>query len=178
VDRRLREDVTRSIPRSVDAANCVIRGVRLCGRESHNGRRYTSECFRDAVERGLYEGRSLRTNHRRRRQLEAGEDPDVADVLGVVQNVVQGPDGCPYGDLILLPSHPMTPRVLEAAQRGVGGPLRPVGGETGGPRARRPVSHRLTRHPGARTAFGTGTVKGLRIGTCSNMCRFPDPSLR
>jgi len=63
--------------------------------------------------RALYEGASVRINHQ---SDEGSSDRDAGDVLGELRNV-RSTQGGLLGDLHLLTSHPMTPRVIEAAKR-------------------------------------------------------------
>ncbi len=93
----------------VDHEAGVIRGVKICGFASRNGRRYPREVLAAAAP--LYEGRSVRANHPRK----ATDPRDVDDVLGQLRNVALRDDGL-YGDLHLLTQHPMYRRICEAAE--------------------------------------------------------------
>lgn len=75
---RLREDYSRqsATPISVDETQCIIRGLKICGLNSDNGRDYSPECLQDA--KPLYEGKPCYTNHRK-----PGEQRDFADDIGV-----------------------------------------------------------------------------------------------
>jgi hypothetical protein len=68
-------------PEAVDAAAGVIRGVKLLGFSSRNGRTYPPEVVRSGV--GLYEGAKVNVNH------PAGSDPGTPriyeDRLGVIR---------------------------------------------------------------------------------------------
>lgn len=116
---RLRPGKTRLLEREisrsgkshvVDRAAGVIKGVKVLGRRSENGREYTPECLNKAVR--MYEGVSVRINH--------PDDPDEMraseDVFGQLRNVRLADDGM-YADLHYLKSHPMARRVCEAAER-------------------------------------------------------------
>jgi len=97
----------------VDVERGVISGVRVLGLSSTNDRRYEPEAVRRAVP--LYQGIKVFVDHPPRK-----DGPNASrssnDVIGQLKNVrfVEG-KGL-YGDLHLLRSHPLTRRVLEAAQ--------------------------------------------------------------
>lgn len=95
----------------VDRAAGTIRGVKILSRESRNGRVYTPECLQRAAR--LYEGVSVRVDHPDRND---DSDRKAGDVLGRLKNVKVAHDGL-YGDLEYLRSHPLTPRLIEAAER-------------------------------------------------------------
>ena len=105
--RQLREHVTGT--GRVDRANQVIKGVKILGTESKNGRSYTPECLRKAA--GLYENAKVLCNHDH-----TDSDRAIGDVFGRLKNVTLRGDGL-YGDLHFLKSHPMSERVIEAAER-------------------------------------------------------------
>jgi hypothetical protein len=92
----------------VDRENGIIRGAKLCGLTSANGRSYPAEVFRRGVAK--YEGVHVYANHTR------GER-SIGDKLGWITNARIGPDGVPRGDLNLLTTHPDYPAIVEAAQR-------------------------------------------------------------
>lgn len=84
---------------TVDREKGVIRGVKILGLESANGRTYRTEAIRKAI--GLYEGAKVNVNH------PAGKatDPrDYRDRLGHFESVQQRSDGL-YGDLHYNPKH-------------------------------------------------------------------------
>jgi hypothetical protein len=93
----------------VDRAAGVIRGVKIIGRISANGREYTREALSKA--RGLYEGIKVNCDHPTRHNEARG----VGDRFGRLVNVREK-DGSLYGDLEYLKSHPMAERVAEAAE--------------------------------------------------------------
>lgn len=95
----------------VDKSNGLIRGVKILSSESRNGRTYTTDCLSRA--RALYEGVSVRINHQ---PGDSEADRDANDVLGRLVNVRATPKGL-YGDLEYLKSHPMSRRLVEAAER-------------------------------------------------------------
>jgi hypothetical protein len=107
---RLTERVRSDFGLRVDEQNAVLRGVRILGLKSGNGREYCPRGLAAAC--GLYEGRPCYVNHPTRER----EPRRVEDKCGWLENVRQAGDGGLTGDLHLLKSHPMTPRVLEAAR--------------------------------------------------------------
>lgn len=120
--RRLREsisDLGKAGLNRVDRDRGVIRGVKLVGmrsrnkRESKKGRAYTRGCLERA--RRLYEGVKVRVNHPKKLDQQLGEERDVDDTFGRIQNVRLEADGL-YGDLKYLKSHAMAARVCEAAE--------------------------------------------------------------
>lgn len=105
-------DVAAAPSSRVDRRRGVIRGVKVLSQKSRNGRRYTIECLKRAVP--LYEGVSVRINHPD--DKDQGADRKVDDVLGRLRKVRLGPGGI-YADLEYLQSHPVAPRICEAAER-------------------------------------------------------------
>ena len=108
--RRLHEEAGGGTPR-VDRDRGIIRGVKVLGLESQNGRRYLPAAVAKA--KGLYEGRSVRIDHPRR-----PNDPrESGDVFGWLRDVREGQGGALFADLHFLKAHPMAARVCEAAER-------------------------------------------------------------
>ena len=96
----------------VDRAACIIRGVCIISKLStDNGRVYAPSALKAAIP--MYEGCRVGINHP---PLD-GSDTDVRSIIGWLQGVRQTPTGGLQGDLHLLATHPMTPAVLEAAER-------------------------------------------------------------
>ena len=83
----LREDVSAGLDARVDRQAGVIRGVRVLGRISKNGREYTAEAVRNAV--GLYEGRAVNLDH----PDSANRDRSVSSRIGWLSGVKQSSDG-------------------------------------------------------------------------------------
>jgi hypothetical protein len=105
------EDRTfQSGPLKVDRAAGVIRGLKICGLESRNGRLYPHATLKEAVR--LYAGRPANLNH----HTERGKPADVEKRIGQWRDPVIKPDGV-YGDLHVLKSHPMAAVVFEMAER-------------------------------------------------------------
>ena len=94
----------------VDRESGVLRGVKVLGLESRNGRRYTPECLREAAP--LYEGASVRLNHPRK----ATATRHVEEGLGWLESVEVREDGL-YADLHYYRSHPFAEQLIEAAER-------------------------------------------------------------
>jgi hypothetical protein len=109
---RLTERVASNTSLRVDRESGVIRGVKILGGNSLNGRRYAREAMQRAV--GLYEGKQVNINHpsRANRDLERS----VSDRFGWLQNVRMADRGI-VGDLHVLKSHPLAATVFEAAER-------------------------------------------------------------
>jgi len=93
----------------VDRDAGVIRGVKILGRESANGRTYSDQAMREAAI--LYDGRGVNLDHDR-----TGKERKVAEGFGRIDNATVRPDGV-YGDLEFLKSHPAAEQVCEAAER-------------------------------------------------------------
>lgn len=93
----------------VDAAAGVIRGVRIIGKVSKNGREYSDAALRQAVP--MYEGTKVYLDH----PSHPGQSRSIRDRVGVLENCRMDGD-CVRGDLRLLKAHPMTGAILEAAE--------------------------------------------------------------
>jgi hypothetical protein len=91
----------------VDRDKGVIRGVKLCGGSSANGREYPPEVFRRDVRK--YEGAAVYADH--------GRERSVDRKLGWIESPRVDADGTPRGDAHLLRTHPLYERVMEAAER-------------------------------------------------------------
>lgn len=115
-------------PLRIDRERRVIEGVRVLGRFSRNshglakatgGTEYTPECMREALP--LYEGAEVLSGHEHPGQRRANGGND--DAVGVLRNVrLEGEAGkeCVRADLHYFESHPITARVLEDVERGLG----------------------------------------------------------
>ncbi len=101
---------SRGIKLSVDREAGVIRGVKILGTESKNGRTYKTEAIIGAVH--LYEGSKVNVNHPR-------GDPraprDYGDRLGRLESVQAHADGL-YGDLHFNPKHALAEQLLWDAE--------------------------------------------------------------
>jgi hypothetical protein len=105
-------EITRSTSLRVDRDLGVVRGVKVLGLVSANGRRYT----RAAIERArpLYEGIPVNIDHPH--QARPDEQRRWADRLGRLENV-RATDAGLFADLHYLKSHPMAEMTVEAAER-------------------------------------------------------------
>lgn len=93
----------------VDRASGRIRGVRVIGLKSKNGRRYLREAIQSALP--LYEGARVYLNHR-----VEGERP-TRERWGKLINVREAEDGGLIADLDYLTKHPETEATLEAIEK-------------------------------------------------------------
>lgn len=98
----------------VDRETKVIRGARILGLESRNGRTYREEAASRAIP--LYEGAAVYIDHGKRvKPGEIREDRSLRDRWAVLRNVRKDDQGL-VGDLHYLESDPMTPKLLEMAE--------------------------------------------------------------
>lgn len=99
----------------IDTEAGVIYGVKVLGPKSRNGRVYEDTAIRRAVP--MYEGVTVNLNHQR---IESGSravpDRQIQDRWGVLRNARYA-EGSVYADLHYLKNHPMTPQLIEAADR-------------------------------------------------------------
>src|SRR5262245_47856743 len=91
----------------VDREAGIVYGVKVLGRSSKNGHEYAQ----DSLALSLLEGKNVGSNHRAR-----GKDADVEGRFGQLRGAVRRADGW-YADLHCLTTHPMTARVMEAAEK-------------------------------------------------------------
>ncbi len=95
---------------TVDREAGVIRGVKVLGLKSRNGRRYIPEAVRKGAR--LYEKVSVRTNHPKK----ANDSRNVSEVFGWLEGVEVRDDGL-YADLhILNPRTELAESVMNAAE--------------------------------------------------------------
>jgi hypothetical protein len=95
----------------VDRAAGVIRGVKLLGLSSRNGRRYRENALVEAA--GLYEGAKVNINHPKGHPL---SPRDYQDRLGVVRGVqFRAGDGL-FGDLHFNPKHAISEQLVWDAE--------------------------------------------------------------
>ncbi len=111
MNEQLQEFVTsRGAQVHVDAAAGIIRGVKLLGLESRNGRRYLPGALAQAA--ALYEGAKVNVNHPKGSPLAAR---DYQDRLGSIRNVRTAADGL-FGDLHYNPKHALAEQLAWDAQ--------------------------------------------------------------
>ncbi len=108
MDEILQEFVTsHGVEMRVDREHGVIRGVKLLGLESRNGRRYLPSALTQAV--GLYEGAKVNVNHPKGHPLAAR---DYQDRLGSIRKVrVRDGEGL-FGDLHFNPKHALAEQLV------------------------------------------------------------------
>ncbi len=102
----------------VDRTAGVIRGVKLLGLRSRNGRRYREQALAQAV--NLYEGAKVNINHPKGHPL---SPRDYQDRLGMISNVEFRPDHGLFGDLHFNPKHTLSEQLMwdaEHASQNVG----------------------------------------------------------
>lgn len=107
--RLIEREVSRN-PR-VDRENGVIRGVRVLGRESRNGRVYSEAALNDACR--LYEGVKVNIDHPDSRSAHLPRG--VGSFFGRLKNVRRKNDAV-FADLHFLKNHPLAAIVTEAAE--------------------------------------------------------------
>lgn len=105
-------EVVQSSPADVrvDKEAGVIHGVRILGPESRNGRTYSAEAIRKAV--NLYENRNVNYDH----PPQGAPERHFADRAGWLANVREVTGGL-SGDLHFLKSDPRAAKLCEAAER-------------------------------------------------------------
>lgn len=96
---------------AVDREAGVLRGVKLLGSTSRNGREYSPRALSEAA--ALYRGAHVNVDHPGRTKPDA--ERGVQDGVGVIESATVKADGV-YGDVRFLKSHPVTPLVMEAAE--------------------------------------------------------------
>jgi len=97
---------------TIDREAKVIRGVKVLGRESKNGRTYSDRAMQEAAK--LYEGCEVNVDHPSPEN--ASKPRGVMEGAGWLRGVKVGTDGV-FADLHYLESHPATPILLERAER-------------------------------------------------------------
>ena len=106
---------SRGLSLRVDRAAGVLRGVKLIGLASRNGRRYRSEALAAAVT--LYEGAKVNVNHPQRDPL---APRDYRDRLGVVRQVEFRPGDGLFANLHYNPKHPLAEQLAWDAEHNPG----------------------------------------------------------
>jgi hypothetical protein len=105
-------EITYSDAPQVDRESGVIRGVRILGRVSRNGREYSDAALQQAAR--LYEGLGVNLNHPERPQSDGTRD--VEDGFGWLETIEVRGDGV-YGNLHYFRAHPSADVIVEAATR-------------------------------------------------------------
>lgn len=105
---RVTEYAADSTQLKVDKESHAIKGVKIIGNVSTNGRTYPQSILAKA--KAKYENREVNVNH-------SGKlDRAVGDRFGWLSNIREGEGGL-YGDLNYLESHPQSAMIVEAAER-------------------------------------------------------------
>ena len=94
-----------------DPSTGVIRGVKLLGLRSKNGRTYPESTLRRAI--SLYEGAKVNVNHPHGDPLSTR---DYRDRLGVIRNVCLKPTEGLFGDLHFNPKHALAEQIAWDAE--------------------------------------------------------------
>jgi hypothetical protein len=102
---------SRGVTLRVDRAGGVLRGVKLIGLESLNGRRYRPAALSAAV--GLYEGAKVNVNHPKDGPL---APRDYRDRLGVIRQVEFRPEEGLFGNLHFNPKHALAEQLAWDAE--------------------------------------------------------------
>jgi hypothetical protein len=102
---------SRGVTLRVDRAAGVLRGVKLIGLQSLNGRRYLPAALTAAV--GLYEGAKVNVNHPKDGPL---APRDYRDRLGVVRQVEFRADEGLFANLHFNPKHPLAEQLAWDAE--------------------------------------------------------------
>lgn len=111
MDEVLQEFVSsQGVAVRVDRAQGIIRGVKLLGLASRNGRRYLPTALDQAA--ALYEGAKVNVNHPKGNPLAAR---DYQDRLGVIRGVQARGDGL-FGDLHFNPKHALAEQLAWDAE--------------------------------------------------------------
>jgi hypothetical protein len=100
----------RGLSMRLDREAGVIRGVKILGLQSRNGRNYLPEALARAA--ALYEDAKVNVNHPRGNP---GEPRDYQDRIGAVRNVTARPDGL-FADFHFNPRHPLAEQLLWDAE--------------------------------------------------------------
>lgn len=106
------EETYQSAKPIIDRVAGVIRGVKILGARSRNGRDYSQQALREAA--AIYEGLGVNANHPSRAAPNATRL--VEEGVGWLENVTVKPDGV-YGDLFVIKSHPLAETLFEVAER-------------------------------------------------------------
>jgi len=101
----------RGVAMRVDAAGGIIRGVKILGLRSRNGREYLPEALADAAR--LYEDAKVNVNHPKGNP--AGPR-DYQDRIGAIRNVVVRPSEGLFADLHFNPKHALAEQLAWDAE--------------------------------------------------------------
>ena len=112
MNEKLQEYVdSRGLPIQADRQRGIIRGVKILGVRSRNGRTYLAEAIGQAV--SLYEGAKVNVNH----ATGAPAGPrDYQDRIGVIHNVTARTNEGLFGDFHFNPKHALAEQLLWDAE--------------------------------------------------------------
>jgi hypothetical protein len=102
---------SRGLALRVDGTQSLIRGVKILGLESRNGRSYLPEALESAA--ALYDGAKVNVNHPR---AAAAAPRDYQDRLGSIREVVFRPGEGLYADLQYNPKHALAEQLAWDAE--------------------------------------------------------------
>ncbi len=102
---------TRANPLAVDRAGGVLKGVKLLGLASRNGRVYRETALAKAL--ALYEGAKVNVNHGKGGPA---SPRDYQDRLGRIRHVEHRPGEGLFGELHFNPKHPLSEQLLWDAE--------------------------------------------------------------
>ena len=102
---------SRGVTLRVDREHGVLRGVKLIGLESENGRRYAESALEQAA--SLYEESKVNVNHPKAGPL---SPRDYQDRLGVIRGVELRTGQGLFGDLHFNPKHPLAEQLVWDAE--------------------------------------------------------------
>ena len=102
---------SRGLDLRIDREAGVLRGVKLLGLESRNGRTYSPAALETA--KNLYEGARVNVNHPKSHPLASR---DYQDRLGLVRNIALRPGAGLFGDFHFNPKHALAEQLLWDAQ--------------------------------------------------------------
>jgi hypothetical protein len=112
MDELLQEFVdSRGLDLRIDREQGVLRGVKLLGLDSRNGRKYSPAALEAA--RGMYEGARVNVNHPKSHPLASR---DYQDRLGLVRNIALRPGAGLFGDFHFNPKHALAEQLLWDAE--------------------------------------------------------------
>jgi len=112
MNETLREYVdSRGVAMRVDRDAAVVRGVKVLGLQSRNGRTYRPESLAGAL--GLYEGAKVHVNHPKGMP---GGPRDYQDRIGAIRDVVYRPGEGLFADFHFNPKHALAEQLLWDAE--------------------------------------------------------------